>query len=137
MRRKRQSHQRILFPWDVRVGALRWLLLGRFRLLLTVGGVLLFVTFIAVRERDKSGTRQTRAAILDVRRAVDAYMAEHEGVCPPNLESVAPFMKGKGERRDAWQRPLRLFCPARQLGLAYELTSDGPDGVPGGLDRIE
>jgi general secretion pathway protein G len=106
-------------------------------LLLTVGGVLVFVSLIVVREQHKSGTRQTRAVLLDVRRAVDAYMAEHEGACPPNLESVAPFIKREGVRRDAWQRPLRLFCPGRQLGLAYELTSDGPDGVPGGLDRIE
>jgi hypothetical protein len=28
-------------------------------------------------------------------------------------------------------------CPSRREGLAYDLSSDGPDGEPGGLDRIE
>lgn len=137
MRRKRPSQQRILFPWDVRVGVLRWLLLGRFRSMLTVGGVIGFVTLISVREREQSGVRQTRAAILDVRRGLDAYMAEHEGSCPPSLEALSALMKGHGVRKDAWHRPLRLTCPGRRAGLAYELMSDGPDGIPGGIDRIE
>jgi general secretion pathway protein G len=137
MRRKRQSQQRILFPWDVRVGVLRWLLLGRVRSILSVGAIAAFVSLIAVREREQSGRRQTRAAIYDMRRAIDSYMAEHEGACPPNLESVAPLMKGVGVRKDAWQRPFELLCPGRRSGLAYELMSDGPDGLPGGLDRIE
>jgi general secretion pathway protein G len=137
MRRKRHSQQRILFPWDVRVGVLRWLLLGRMRSILTVGAVVLFVSLIAMREREQSGVRQTRAALFDIRRAVESYMAEHDGACPPNLESVAPLVKGEGIRKDAWQRPLELSCPGKRSGLAYELMSDGPDGVPGGLDRIE
>lgn len=137
MRRKRQSQQRILFPWDVRVGVLRWLLLGRMRSILTVSAVVTFVSLIAVRERERSGLRQTRAAIFDMRRAIESYMAEHEGACPPNLESIAAFVKGDAIRKDAWQRPLELLCPGRRVGIAYELMSDGPDGVPGGLDRIE
>ncbi|MGC4063558.1 MAG: type II secretion system protein GspG [Polyangiaceae bacterium] len=80
---------------------------------------------------------QTRAALYDMRRAVDAYLSAHEGACPPNLESVAPLLKGDGLRKDAWQRPLELLCPGTQPGVAYELMSDGPDGIPGGLDRIE
>jgi general secretion pathway protein G len=137
MRRKRQLQQRILFPWDVRVGVLRWLLFGRVRSILTVGAVVAFVFVIAVRERERSGLRQTRAVIYDVRRAVDRYMAEHDGACPPNLESVGALMKGSGVRKDAWQQPLELLCPAERSDRAYELMSNGPDGVPGGLDRIE
>jgi general secretion pathway protein G len=38
---------------------------------------------------------------------------------------------------DAWGRPFRLVCPSRREGVAYDLSSDGPDGEPGGLDRIE
>jgi general secretion pathway protein G len=38
---------------------------------------------------------------------------------------------------DAWGRPLRLICPSGRPGYEYELMSDGPDGEPGGLDRIE
>jgi general secretion pathway protein G len=137
MRRRRQTQQRILFPWDVRVGVLRWLLLGRFRSVLAVGGVVAFIALVAIRERAKSGERQTRAAIYDVRHAVDAYMAEHDGGCPGGLDEVAPFAKHGAVPRDAWGRTLRITCPSRQPGIAYELASDGPDGVPGGLDRIE
>lgn len=137
MRRRRQTQQRILFPWDVRVGALRWLLVGRFRSVLTVGGLVGFVTLVAARERSRSGERQTRSAIYDVKQAIDAYMAEHDGACPSSLDEVAAFAKRGAIRRDAWDRPLRITCPGRQPGSAYELTSDGPDGIPGGLDRIE
>jgi general secretion pathway protein G len=137
MRRRRQPQQRILFPWDVRVGVLRWLLVGRFRSLLTVGGLIAFIAIVATRERARAGARQTRSAIYDVRRAVDAYMAEHEGSCPGSLDDVSPFAKRGTLPRDAWGRVLRVTCPARQQGAAYELASDGPDGVPGGLDRIE
>src|SRR5512138_2140873 len=137
MRRRRQIQQRILFPWDVRVGALRWLLLGRFRSVVAVGGGVAFIALVAVRERAQAGERQTRAAIHDVRRAVEVYMAEHEGHCPPSLEDVASATKRGKVPLDAWGRPLRLACPARQQDVVYELASDGPDGVPGGLDRIE
>jgi general secretion pathway protein G len=137
MRRRRQTQQRILFPWDVRVGVLRWLLLGRFRSVLTVGGIVAFVAVVVMRERSRSGERQTRAAILDVRRAVDAYMAEHDGGCPSSLDDVVPFAKRGAVPHDAWGRALRITCPGRQPGIDYELASDGPDGVPGGLDRIE
>ena len=137
MRRRRQSQQRILFPWDVRVGVLRWLLVGRFRSVLTMGGLVAFIALVAVRERGRSGERQTRSAIYDMRPAVDAYMAEHDGGCPGTLEEVAPFVRRNTVRRDAWGRALVLTCPGRQPGVAYDLTSDGPDGVPGGLDRIE
>lgn len=137
MRRRRQTQQRILFPWDVRVGVLRWLLLGRFRSVLTVGGLAAFIAFVVVHERNRSGERRTRAAINDVRRALDAYMAERDGGCPATLDEVAPFTKRGSIPRDAWGRSLRMACPGRHADTAYELASDGPDGVPGGLDRIE
>ena len=33
-------------------------------------------------------------------------------------------------------KPLRLSCPGAEHAR-YDLSSDGPDGRPGGLDRIE
>ena len=38
---------------------------------------------------------------------------------------------------DAWGRPLRLLCPGFANPRGYDLMSDGPDGVLGGLDRVE
>jgi general secretion pathway protein G len=96
-----------------------------------------FIVAVAVRERRRAGVRQTRATLLGVRQAVDAYVADHDGGCPPTLGAVAEHRGFKETPRDAWGRPLRLVCPAKREGAAYELMSDGPDGKPGGLDRIE
>jgi general secretion pathway protein G len=38
---------------------------------------------------------------------------------------------------DAWGQPLTLLCPGTEPGEAYRLISAGPDGIAGGLDRIE
>lgn len=135
--RRNLTGQRLLYPWEGRAGIRRRLHPRRIRpylgLLLGVG----FLLLVAVRERRASGVRQTRARIIDTRRAIDAYLAESDGGCPTNLEAVLPYSKLKEVPRDAWSRPLRLRCPGRREGSAYELMSDGPDGLPGGLDRIE
>jgi general secretion pathway protein G len=128
---------KILFPWESRGGVARYLRLGRLRPFLILLGVAGFITLVAVRERRMAGERQTRATLLGARRAVDAYMADHDGGCPQSLEVVAGHAHQEDLPRDAWGRPLRLVCPGRWEGAPYELMSDGPDGEPGGLDRIE
>ena len=92
---------------------------------------------MGVRERRSAGLRQTRATLTNARRAVDAYLADHDGGCPPGLKDVMKYGNFDGPPRDAWGKALRLVCPARREGLPYELMSVGPDGQPGGLDRIE
>lgn len=132
MRRRRSNDQRIFFPWESRGGFRRWLGLGRARPFLLAAVLLGFVVLVGLRERRWSGIRQTRATLLDVRRAVDVWMAHHDASCPPGLEAVV-----ERAPTDAWGRPLRFVCPSPREGAAYELMSDGPDGEPGGLDRIE
>lgn len=137
MRRRRSAEQRIFFPWEARGGAWRRLRLGRVRPLLLVAVLLGLVVMIGVRERRRAGVRQTRATLLDARAAVDGYMADHDGGCPAELDAVVSYGQFERAPRDAWGRPLRLVCPGRREGSSYELMSDGPDGKPGGLDRIE
>ena len=137
MRRRRATEQRIFFPWEGRGGLFRRLRLGRVRLLIGIGLVLAFIAVVAVRERNRSGLRQTRATLIDTRVAVDSYMADHDGGCPQDLGAVMSYGTFTKPPRDAWGRPLRLVCPGRREGSSYELMSDGPDGKPGGLDRIE
>jgi general secretion pathway protein G len=137
MRRRRAADQRIFFPWENRGGLWRRFRLGRVRPLLVVLGIVGFVVVVAVRERRRAGVRQTRATLLDARGAVDAYMADHDGGCPETLGAVANYGHFEQAPHDAWGRPLRLTCPGRREGSSYELISDGPDGKPGGLDRIE
>ncbi len=133
---RRSNDRRIFFPWEGRGGLWSALGRGRVRPLLLGASVLGFVVLVGVRERNRAGVRQTRATLLDARAAVDSYMAKNDGGCPPNLEAVAALGAQEGVPRDAWGRPLRLVCPGRDELSAYDLMSDGPDGKPGGLDRI-
>jgi general secretion pathway protein G len=104
--------------------------------MLAVLGVGLIV-LLTTRERQRTGERATRASLLVVRRALDVYRADHEGRCPRQLDELERGGYLASLPKDAWGRPLRLVCPSRREGAPYDLSSDGPDGEPGGLDRIE
>lgn len=136
-RDRTNSQAHIFFPWERRKGVARLLGTGRVRPFAIVLFSVLFVVLVGSRERRQSGVRQTRATLLSLRRAVDAYMAENDGACPPNLEKVLDYTSAKKVPSDAWGNPFRLVCPAHRADERYELMSDGPDGKPGGLDRIE
>lgn len=131
------NEPKILFPWEARGGLRRFFRLGRLRPFLVIFAVIGFVTLVGARERRAAGVRQTRATLLGARRVVDAYLADHDGGCPPSLEAVSDAAHLESVPKDAWGRPLRLVCPGRWDGARYELLSDGPDGEPGGLDRVE
>ncbi len=135
--RRRLADRRIFFPWEGRRGPARWLRQGPLRVVLGLVAAVVLFGAIGVGERRQAGVRQTRARLLAAYRAVDTYLADHDGACPPDLGAVARHVRLGGVPRDAWGRPLRLTCPSRRDDARYELMSDGPDGLPGGLDRIE
>jgi general secretion pathway protein G len=137
MHSRKPAARSIFLPWERRVGVLRRLGLSRLRRILLAIAVLAVIVVIGVRERHKTGERATRAAIVVVRRGLDAYRADHEGKCPRQLEDLGTLGYLADVPDDAWGRPLRLVCPSRREGAPYDLSSDGPDGEPGGLDRIE
>ncbi len=107
---------KILFPWEGRGGLRRFFRLGRLRPYVIVFGVIAFVSLVGARERRASGVRQTRATLLGARRAVDGYLADHDGGCPPSLEKAAEEAHVEAVPRDAWGKPLRLVCPGRWEG---------------------
>ncbi len=131
------SSTSILFPWEGRTGLSRFLRAHRVRPVLVLVLALALFGSIASRERRAAGVRQSRATLLALRPAVDAYMSENGGACPPDLERGLDLSAFRKLPVDAWGQPFRLVCPSRRTGERYELSSDGPDGVPGGLDRIE
>jgi general secretion pathway protein G len=116
---------------------LRRLGLDRVRPFLAVFLAVGFAVLIGVRERQQSGIRRTRTVLLNTRVAIDAYMAENEGKCPPSLADLKGNGSFKSDGRDAWGHPLSFVCPAPSGDLRYLLSSDGADGLPAGLDRIE
>ena len=134
----RSRDRRILFPWEGRGGLRRFIELGRIRPIALGLGIITVVVVVGVNEHREAGIRRTRATLLGVRPAIDAYMAEHDGACPPGL-AVLPdqYARFKVPPTDAWGQQLRLICPADKLGKSYVLESGGPDGEPGGLDRIQ
>jgi hypothetical protein len=137
MAKRRPSERHIFFPWERRAGILRRIRIDQVRPFLVLLGVLAVVLLIGMRERRTSGIRLTRATIRTVRESVDSYMADHDGGCPSHgLEGLGNYATFEGAPSDAWGKTLRLSCPGRDQAR-YELYSDGPDGKPGGIDRVE
>lgn len=135
--RRKTRERTILFPWERTGSFVRRLGLARARpVIFALGLVGAFVLFGA-RERQAIGVRSTRATLGVVRQAVDAYRADHEQACPANVSDLKAGGYLRFEPADAWGRPLRLLCPGFTHPKSYDLMSDGPDGVFGGLDRIE
>lgn len=137
MARNRPKDRNIILPWEQRGGFLRRPGMSRARpVLLTIAVIAVFLV-IAQRERTASGVRATRASLLILRRAVDAYRADHGGQCPPQLTELQKKDYVKQLPTDAWGNPFVLTCPGRFDADGYELSSAGADGIPGGLDRVE
>ena len=110
---------------------------ARGRLLLTIIGVIAFVALVWGREEHAAALRATRATLTTTSRAVTAYRADHAGKCPASLSDLVAGGYTRDIPIDAWGRPLRLTCPGRRDAASFEVSSDGPDGLPGGLDRVE
>lgn len=138
MASRKRLEPRIFFPWERRGGLLSLLLMRRrTRSVVLAGMGVALVVWIALAERQRTRVRETQATLRDVRAAVDAYLAEHDGGCPPDIALTGAFGPPSVVPVDAWGRPLRFRCPGWRPDVAYDLSSDGPDGIPGGLDRIE
>ena len=128
----------MFLPWERQGGLVRRLGLGRVRVAAAIGLAVLALALLARRERKLANERSTRATLLVVRRGVDAYRADHEGQCPKgSFDELVARAYLAHLPVDAWGRPLRLVCPSRRLDRSYDLLSDGPDGDPWGLDRVE
>lgn len=135
--RRRPRERTISFPWERTGSLVRRLGIGRARPFVLALLVVLGFVLLGARERRAIGVRSTRATVAVVGRAVDAYRADHEKACPPSFDVLRTEGYVSFDPVDAWGRPLRLLCPGFSNPESYDLMSDGPDGVFGGLDRIE
>jgi general secretion pathway protein G len=134
---RRASDRSIILPWERRGGLARKLHLSRSRpLVIVIAAIVMFIV-IGTREQRSAGLRATRASLLVVHRAVDTYRADNGGKCPAELSELEKKGYLAKVPTDAWGRAFILRCPGRFDLESYELSSAGPDGEPGGLDRIE
>jgi general secretion pathway protein G len=92
---------------------------------------------VRAREERLASIRATRASIGVAERTVASYRADHSGACPRDLSELVASGYAREVSVDAWGRPLRVICPGRRDPKGFEVSSDGPDGLPGGLDRVE
>ena len=134
---KRRRASKVFFPWERRRGVFGVIGRARLRIVLGIGLALAIIVWVRGREERAAGIRATRASITTMFRAVASYRADHAGACPKELTELVTGGYSRDVPVDAWGRPLRLTCPGRRDSLGYEISSDGPDGIPGGLDRVE
>lgn len=134
---KRRRPSKVFFPWERRRGLFGAIGRARSRVILGILTVVVVVAWIRGREEKAAGIRATRASITTMQRAVASYRAEHSGTCPRELTELITGGYARDIPVDAWGRPLRLTCPGRQDPQGFEIASDGPDGVAGGLDRVQ
>jgi general secretion pathway protein G len=132
-----RSEPRVFFPWERKRGFLGAIARARLRMILLVVAGLVFLYVLHRREERASAVRATRIAIANSSRAISSWRADHGGQCPKALAELVTAGYVRDVPVDAWGRPLRLTCPGRRDPLGFDLSSDGPDGVAGGLDRVE
>jgi len=137
MNARTRARSKVFFPWEQRRGVLGMASRARVRLLVGVAIALGFVLWIRGREEASAGVRSTRATITTASSAVLSYRADHTGKCPPSLEDLVRGGYLRDAPLDAWGHSLRLTCPGRRDAAGFDLESDGPDGVMGGLDRVD
>jgi general secretion pathway protein G len=128
---------KVFFPWERRRGLFGVIGRARARIALGIVTVITIIVVIHSREEKAAGVRATRASITTMSNAVAAYRADHSGSCPKELNELVTGGYSRDVPVDAWGRPLRLTCPGRRDPLGFEISSDGPDGLAGGLDRVE
>lgn len=134
---KTRGDRKVFFPWERRRGLFGVLGRARVRLVAAVVVVLALILWIRGREEQAAGVRATRATITSAHQAIASYRADHGGACPKELGELVTGGYARDVPLDAWGRPLRLTCPGRRDAQGFDLSSDGPDGIPGGLDRVE
>jgi len=128
----------VFLPWEQQRGLLRAFGISRVRRLVLIVALLLLVATVWARDRHRSAVRTTRATLLVTHRAVATYRADNGAACPPGgLEELVARKLLTHLPLDAWGHPLRLVCPSHRPGTPYDLSSDGPDEQPGGLDHVE
>ncbi len=137
MLRRRTESRRVFFPWERKTGALGVLGRTRVGLVLAVLVVVVCVALVRSREERLASIRATRASIGLALRAVASYRADHSGGCPRDYVELVAGGYAHDLAVDAWGRPLRVTCPGRRDPKGFDVSSDGPDGLPGGLDRVE
>jgi general secretion pathway protein G len=132
-----RASQRVFFPWERRRGLLGAIGRTRVRWILTAIAIVVVLVIVRRREERAAAVRATRATIDTAYHGLVAYRADHANACPRDWAEMVAGNYLHDSPVDAWGHPIRLTCPGRRDKQGFDLESDGPDGVSGGLDRVE
>jgi general secretion pathway protein G len=133
----KKNLRRVFFPWEKKRGVFGLLSRARAKVVLVVLAGIVLVVVVRRREESAAGVRATRASITTASRAIQAYRADHGGACPRELGELVAGGYAYDVPADAWGKPVRFQCPGRRDAQGFDVWSDGPDGISGGLDRVE
>jgi general secretion pathway protein G len=132
-----RDEPKVFFPWERRRGLGSVLRRGGARRAIAIVAALSAFALLRAVEVRASDVRATRAAITTLTEAVAAWRADHDRACPNSPAELVAQGYLRELPRDAWGRPLRVSCPGRRDPHGFDVASDGADGQPGGLDRVE
>lgn len=143
MSQRRRPERVVEFTWERRNRWWSWLSVRHARALI---GAVVAVSALLLAVSVNAHTRRvhaTRASIVSVQRATEAFRADH-GRCPSGVaELVRPPEGSRGARRylararvDAWGRDFLYTCPGGKFPASADVVSGGPEGSFG-LDRVE
>ena len=88
-------------------------------------------------ERRSSDVRATRAEITSTINAVGAWRADHDRACPGSLADLVVRRLPLASCRATLGPPPPGELPGRRDPRGFDVSSDGADGEPRGLDRVE
>ncbi len=135
--RRRTTESNVYLPWERKRGLVGRLARTRLRQVLLVALVIVSVFSLRRREEHLASIRATRASIISAYRQLTAFRSDHPGECPKQWNDLVAQGYARRAPTDAWGRPLRMVCPGRRDEHGVDVLSDGPDGLPYGLDRVE
>ncbi|MGD0674260.1 MAG: type II secretion system protein GspG [Polyangiaceae bacterium] len=133
----RRVEPKVFFPWERRRGVGSLFRRARARQALFAAGVLGTCAFLLHVEKRAADRRATRAVVTAATNAMAAWRADHDRSCPSSLSDLVASGYLPRLPRDAWGHSLRMSCPGRKDTRGFDVSSDGPDGQPAGLDRVE
>jgi hypothetical protein len=140
---RRRPERVVEFSWERRRRWFAWLSMRHARGLATAAAGLFAVSGAVSLSDHARRVHATRASIVSVQRATEAFRADHAR-CPSGVaELVRPPEGPRGPshylaqaRLDGWGRDFLFTCPGGKFPASADVVSGGPEGSFG-LDRVE
>ncbi len=103
-----------------------------------------------VNRQEQANIDATRISLKGLEQALKLYAIDQDGQYPSQSDGLAALMTAPNgsaadlwrgpyceeKPLDAWRREFKYIFPASQSGKPFDLSSTGPDGIPGNEDDI-